>query len=182
MSYGLYDMDFYHSWNSDLWDFRKLTTKISSFLVREVLSEDGRKFIEISYPQKRATQNIDIIPHSHVLPITHIELLTAFQHNLFSLYFKQGSPNSLWSGFKPSDQDQSDPRESLLKTLNTLGNPNSTRDDWNRKFLKPKADLYTYMDQRFLLKNSENDAFFVLYFYYFWCHLSFLNILQKSTS
>jgi len=118
----------------------------------------------------RATQNIDIIPHSHVLPITHIELLTAFQHNLFSLYFKQGSPNSLWSGFKPSDQDQSDPRESLLKTLNTLGNPNSTRDDWNRKFLKPKADLYTYMDQRSrklkkYVKTTENIRITVIPFF-----------------
>jgi len=80
----------------------------------------------------RATQNIDIIPHSHVLPITHIELLTAFQHNLFSLYFK--------------------------------------RDDWNRKFLKPKADLYTYMDQRSrklkkYVKTTENIRITVIPFF-----------------
>jgi len=80
----------------------------------------------------RATQNIDIIPHSHVLPITHIELLTAFQHNLFSPYFK--------------------------------------RDDWNRKFLKPKADLYTYMDQRSrklkkYVKTTENIRITVIPFF-----------------
>ena len=70
----------------------------------------------------RATQNIDIVPHSHVLPITHIELLTAFQHNLFSLYFKQGSPNSLWSGFQTTD-----PHQNLFQTLDTLGRVETVR-------------------------------------------------------
>jgi len=82
--------------------------------------------------QVKVTQNIDIIPHEKMLPMTHIEQLYHFEHTLFRHYFKH--------------------------------------NDWNRRQLIQRANLYNFIDQsrrclKKFVKTTKNIRISVIPFY-----------------